>query len=345
MVVPETRLDVRPESVAPFDTLHMKTTKTKLSFWFCSILYATRGHRALEWVFSFLPIESTGRINVAYKLSPAPDTLDGIITAWTEKGAAKYAYMTSTIIDGSETSQFLDIFITIKGSSRHYDYKFIDIPQTSAAFLRQANRLGAKGFRVKILLFNGTQQVFSYTRDRSRPSAKYTYRHLSCVSNVSDLIFQANQQAANGYRYISTLQIDNLCSVYIKDTSTKLKFIVETAPSFGNISAFIVAANSQGAEGYRFVDNNLILLKSGNTTNYARWSAFYRDVTQASCTYNYANFESPNTSALYLEQLDKQAAEGFIYLTSFLSFNRLRYTYYIKPNGCHYRDLGIDGLY
>ena len=260
-------------------------------------------------------------------------------------GADGYIYVRrilTTANDGSNSSS--GIFLKIDDSNSPYQYKLVADVQDTAPYLIQLNKQGAAGYRSKAYLFNGTQPFNVYVRDASRPSAKYFHRYGRCVSNPDELFVQINRYGAQGYRLLGSLTSVDFCTVYIKDTSKKPKFVYKMVPQLTVIDDFLTKTNELGAQGYRYPGFINTTLVSNGTISYQRIPLYYRDKTQKDCTFSYTSAPLPTSPDELLALLQKQKAKGFIIGGPF-GASMGKDLIFVKIRNCQYKSLNIDGFY
>ena len=250
--------------------------------------------------------------------------------------------ITTTAKDGRNTSS--GIFLNIDHSKSPYEYSLEVFPPKAASLLKQGNAQGAKGYRPKAALFNGTTPLIAYVRDLSRPSAKYTFRYGLCVSNLAELFAQMNTYGAQGYRQFQPIFLGGFCLVYIKDTSEKSQFVYKIVPEFNKTAGYLAKLNELGAKGYRNSAVTTVALVSKGTVSEQRVPIYYRDKTQKDCTFSYTSAPLPNSPDKLLALLQEQEAKGFIVARSFHATTG-KVLIFVKIRNCQYKSINIDALY
>ena len=297
-------------------------------------------------LFSFRRSESVQSMQIKYKLFPRPSNGDAETILKIDKkfGAMGYVYKGQINTGSNETSASSYVYINIDNSKGSYQYRALIKPSTSAGLLKQVNEQGAKGFRLEASLSNNTAQFYEYVRDTFRPSAKYTYRHELCVNNTDELFAQINKNAAQGYRAVGTFGEDNLCFLYIKDTSKHFKFAYEMVSERDNIAFLLAKAFQLGVIGYRYVGNVVAGLGSNGPIKYSTLPLFYSDTTQKDCTFTYLPEDMPNSTDNALAVLQEQEANGYFYSSTY-DTSKGSFLIFVKFQNCHYKGLNIDAPY
>ena len=266
-------------------------------------------------------------------------------TTYQAFGADGYVYKSSivtTASDGSNSSS--GIFLKIDDSNSPYEYKLVADIAELPPFLVQLNEQGTAGYRSKAYLFNGTQPFNVYVRDASRPSAKYFHRYGRCVSNPDELFVQINRYGAQGYRLLGSLTSVDFCTVYIKDTSKKPKFVYKMVPQLTVIDDFLTKTNELGAQGYRYPGLINTTLVSNGTISQQPVPLYYRDKTQKDCTFSYTSAPLPTSPDALLALLEKQEAKGFNIGGPFPTSTG-QVLIFEKIRNCQYKSLNIDAFY
>ena len=300
-------------------------------------------------LFLFHRSESVQSIQLKYKFFQQPSYSDAetILNIDKQLGAMGYVYKGRVLTVYNQTFAIFYLYINIDNSKAPYHFRALISPSTSAGLLKQVNEQGAKGFRMKKVLYNDTAQFYEYVRDTSRPSAKYTYRHEPCVNNIDELFAQMNKNAAQGYRVLDTFSRNTRrCFLYIKDTSKHFKFVYAKVSGFNSTEDLLAKSNQLGARGYRYVGDVVPVLLSDDQGQYSTLPLFYRETTEKGCTFSYSSVLEPESAENTLAVLEEQEAKGFLYVSTFFNFNLLDFKgfflIFVKFQNCHYKGLNID---
>ena len=283
---------------------------------------------------------------MTYQLGETTGSYRSVLSRWKAIGRKAYAYMTVLVTPSGNSIEFYYVYINIDRSVSPYNYRSYPLPKSSTAYLKQLTEKGGMGYRPKDVLVNHKRENFQvYIRDTGRPSAKYIYRHMPCVKNLTEFYNQLNQQAAQGYLHIGSRELNGRCSVYMKDTSQKSKFIYGQVPRVNSTAQLASTANTWGAKGYRYASYQYITIKSGNSSDEKAVFLYYRDTTQKSCTFSYRFLPTPSTLTDSLTQLSDQAALGSVLAGTVYFYGEARVTIYMTMRNCQYEAMNIDSIY
>lgn len=181
-----------------------------------------------------------------YKLLPAPATPADFVAQANAEGGGGFQFA------GPNYSSVLYRRNAKVGVS--YDYlaapKLTPYGRTRAAFLEQANALGALGYRFVMERWSNSEAINLY--ERSSAGGTYAYELLDEPATEEELLTQMNAQGARGFRSQSAYVVFEgdvvvRVPIYMRDTEQASKFSMRKREYPSTSVAMLAQANEEGS--------------------------------------------------------------------------------------------------
>lgn len=180
----------------------------------------------------------------------------------------------------------------------------------AADFLEQVTSQGDLGFRFRSTQAFADQQIRAvYIKDLDG-SSLYEHKTLPPSDNVDELVRQADEQGALGFRFRGNLVFDpqgapETVALYTRDTDVAASYRYEAMEPTSTEASRLAQLNAQGGRGYRFISDFVF------DTSIER-SLYARD-TNDSARYVYRLLELPGDETAFLALLNDEGATGYRY--------------------------------
>lgn len=191
----------------------------------------------------------------------------------------------------------------VRDADTTYSYELHPITANNAAFLTQANEVGARGFQwVGSYIINGDQ--FYIYRKNNGAQGVFSYRVEPLSANKAGFLAQANGRGAEGFYNVAPAFLvgdPSAVSIYERNAAAGATYAYEIGDIAGNDTAYLAQLNERGGRGFR--SRTEYLFGDGGGVIYAK------DLSQ-SATFSFYTLEPQPGSTAFIQQANTEGAKG-----------------------------------
>ncbi len=236
----------------------------------------------------------------------------GLLTQANGRGASSYSYLSGLVVS---TSEYINLYV--KDLATTYVWEALDLPSSVADLQAQLNAQGARGYAHSGFLTDGNTNSVYYVKD-AQGLAPFSYELLPAQNSSAAFLSQANAQGARGFHLVGNFIIGgSTVAIYGKDSSSaRYTYALQAPTGDATPESFLVQANGQGQQGYRFVGEYVF---SGDAGGQAFKNIYVKDTTQ-SATFDYKALAVTTGGSALISQANGEGQSGYFYAGSMIFF-------------------------